>query len=115
MTDDSIATRLGVAREALETAQCFARLLESTTDIERRRYLDLPGPVAADIPVQEADGIRAVAISIMVDALDERTGAVPNPYNSNFDGFHTLLKVGSCVQKVKGNYNSEVANNGSKE
>ena len=39
MTDDSIATRLGVAREALETAQCFARLLESTTDIERRRYL----------------------------------------------------------------------------
>jgi hypothetical protein len=51
----------------------------------------------------------------MVNALNERTGAVLDPDNSNSDGFHTLFRVGSCVQKVKRNGDSELANNKSKE
>ena len=53
-------------------------------DVERCRNLDVSDVIAAEIHIHQArNGLVGLGFSIIVQALNERAGAVSDPNNSN--------------------------------
>ncbi len=61
----------------------------AAVDIECGHDFDVPRLIGTDLPVHQPDiGAVAGRIPIEVDALEERTGAVPHADNGNSDFVH---------------------------
>ena len=64
-------------------------------DVERSDHLDVGRLVLTDFPVDEAiGGVLALAV-VVVDALDQRTGAIPNANYCDTNFFHCLSRLRS--------------------
>ncbi len=63
-------------------------------DVERGDELDVADVVAAEVDVHEPrDGVGRVGVAVVLDALDERRGAVADADDGYADGTHGLLSA----------------------
>ena len=62
----------------------------SRIDVERGDHLDVLGPIAADLPVHQPDGVFGRLPPVILEPLNQRAGAVSDPYNRDPDLVHRL-------------------------
>src|SRR5208283_1652569 len=63
--------------------------------VECRHYFDVTRPVAANLPMHEADGGIGLQVAIKVDPLNQRTGTVSHAHDCDPDFFHHKLSIGA--------------------
>jgi hypothetical protein len=75
-------------------------------DVERGDELDVADVVAAELDVHEpGDGVGRVGVAVVLDALDERRGAVADADDGYADGTHGLLPlVSGAVIRSRGGW-----------
>ncbi len=59
-------------------------------NVERGDHANIARTIAADLPVHQADSVFRLFVFVIVNALNERTGAIANAHNSNIDWIHCV-------------------------